>query len=358
MLLTGGTEIQTLYLVRALTSMNYNVNVCCYFEYEEKVVQEYREAGAKVKLLLLKRGCGTLKLVKELYAFVKKNEFHYAHIQYVQPGFLPVLAYKLARIKNIYITVHQPSDFCSQKAKGLFLLSSFLATKTTSVTKYVRDSWFGKGKEKNSNTVIYNCISDELLNFNYENQYDSISKVDTLVFCVVGRLRHEKRQELAIRALSLLKAMGQKAELLLIGDGPDYAVLNELVSLLGLENDIHFLGNISQLDIAKLLNRVDVAILPSKFEGFGLVAIEAMAARVPVIASNVGGLREVVKNGITGELFTSGNESELALAMKKLADDKALRNIYGKNGRESVEKQFSFSLFVNKVRELYNLNYE
>src|SRR6185503_5584117 len=97
------------------------------------------------------------------------------------------------------------------------------------------------------------------------------------------------------------------AKLVMVGDGPEKAPAEQLARELGLQRDVLFLGN--QDCMEELFPLADVFLLPSSSESFGLVALEAMSAEVPVVASNVGGLPEVVKHGSTGFLHDVGNHS-------------------------------------------------
>ena len=139
----------------------------------------------------------------------------------------------------------------------------------------------------------------------------------------VSRFHAAKDQKTVIRALTLLP---QKYKLLLVGDGETKIECENLVQELSLQERVHFLG--SRVDIPELLKTADIVIQSSHWEGFGLVAVEAMAAGKPIIASDVVGLRDIVSG--YGLLFQKGNEDQLAKEIETLEDKRYYKEIADK----------------------------
>ena len=108
MLLVGGTEMQSLNLVRVLVSNGYQVTVCCYYEHEELMVSGFRSTGAKVILMNLKRSGGLFNLIRELMKLFRSSQPNIVHVQYVAPGLIPIIAAKLSGLRTVFSTVHQP----------------------------------------------------------------------------------------------------------------------------------------------------------------------------------------------------------------------------------------------------------
>lgn len=143
-----------------------------------------------------------------------------------------------------------------------------------------------------------------------------------LVLCHSSNFRPLKRIEHVIQILA--KVRGRfPARLVLIGDGPERPRLQALVDELGLSDSVQFLG--MQHDVTAVLQGSDVFLLPSDTEGFGLAALEAQSCGVPVIASRVGGIPEVVTDGVTGLLCAPGDVEGMAAAVLRLAEDPELR---------------------------------
>lgn len=138
---------------------------------------------------------------------------------------------------------------------------------------------------------------------------------DSFLIMMVAGFREQKDQDTVIRSLSLLP---NKVQLCLVGDGVRRQICEDLVRSLNLEKRVIFTG--VRPDVPCLMKSADVIILSSHYEGFGLVAVEGMAARKPVVATNIPGLAEVVENA--GILFPHGNEKVLAEIIKKLMTNK------------------------------------
>ena len=160
-LLTGGTEFQTLNLVRALKSANHTVTVCCYFEFADKMVDLYTLHGAEVVLFSNKkeqrpRGFRQISfLYKNLKKVVSKFKPDIAHVQYMAPGALPIFILKLLGVKKIIATVHQPYTKRHGKlAKILVQTAAKLCSKFIVVSKNAEKSWFGSSALFNENITL------------------------------------------------------------------------------------------------------------------------------------------------------------------------------------------------------------
>lgn len=139
--------------------------------------------------------------------------------------------------------------------------------------------------------------------------------------------------------------------LLLIGEGPDTSIARQMLQEYGLEKEACFLGK--QEDVAEVLSMADVMLLPSEKESFGLVALEAMACGVPVVATNVGGLPEVIVHGETGFLCDLGDVDDMAAHMIKLLTDDELYQRFARTGVERSCKTFCHEAITSQYEELY-----
>lgn len=142
------------------------------------------------------------------------------------------------------------------------------------------------------------------------------------------------------------------ARLLMVGDGPDMGEAVQLARALGIGDDVQFLGEQDQ--VLPLLSISDVFLLPSVQESFGVAALEAMTCEVPVVASRVGGLPEVIEHGLTGFLHAPEDIDGMARSAVTLLTDETLRQAMGKAGRRIVHERFCSQLVV----PLYEAYYE
>lgn len=180
---------------------------------------------------------------------------------------------------------------------------------------------------------------------------------DFAVVVVVARLHPEKGHEYMFRALPrLLAATDGRLRLLVAGTGPFLETYKREVSRLGVERAVRFLG--FRRDIAHILAISDVVVLPSVAEAFGLVLAEAMAMKKAVVATEIGGIPEVVEDGSTGILVPPASPEALADAILSLLHDPARRARFGEAGRKRVEESFRFETMMEKYESLYDALFE
>ncbi len=166
------------------------------------------------------------------------------------------------------------------------------------------------------------------------------------------RLVEQKGIPYALEALRRIRAEYPRAHLVIAGDGEKAGELRRLTSMLGIADRVHWLG--WRADAADLMAAYDVFLLPSLREGFGLVLLEAMSRRVPIIASRVGAIPEVVVDGETGLLAPPRSVDQLAEAMARLLEDRALRKYMGLLGAARLEDQFSIERMVDGTLAVYD----
>jgi len=155
----------------------------------------------------------------------------------------------------------------------------------------------------------------------------------------VGRLSPEKGQAGLLEALSQLRERQPEMILRLVGDGPDRQALETLAAELGVQDRVTFLGRMTEADTLAEIARSDILIVPSFMEGLPIVLMEAMALGVPVVASRVAGIPELVEE--EAGLFTPSRWDELAARIEQLLSDKALRTSLSERGKRKVADEFN-----------------
>jgi L-malate glycosyltransferase len=375
-LLLGGTEIQMLSMVRILLRNGFRVSVCCYYEYDPSIVEEFKSAGAVVKLLNLNRSAGTSTLgeiVMLFRALAEEFQSHrdsIVHVQYVAPGLVPILAAKFSGIRTVFATIHYPRHALG--AMELYFVrlaarkSNLLICNSTATER----SWFGSSKLYDAqmklnvrHCTIYNSVDEKRISL-ISSSIDRNTKRKELgiggekLICVVGRLRSEKGHEFLFRAMVKVLHSLQSVRLLLVGDGPDKNRLQILAAQLGIEKSIIWAGTKTQDETFSLYGIANVVVVPSQFEGFSLTAAEAMAAGLPVVASDVGGLRDVVDDQSTGFLVSYNDVQRLSEALLQLLHDDPLSKKMGTAGRKKVERQFSLQQYEALLVSVYNRHRE
>jgi glycosyltransferase involved in cell wall biosynthesis len=173
-----------------------------------------------------------------------------------------------------------------------------------------------------------------------------------LVAGVVCRLVEQKGVIYALQAFQKITKKFPSAHLVIAGDGPLRQSLAGEVIPLGLHGQVHFLG--WRDDIPRVMNGLDVLVVPSLWEGFGLVILEAMARQVPTIASAVSAIPEIVVDGETGLLVPPRDVDALAGALEMLFADHALRRHMGLLAEDRLESHFSAERMIDQTAALYN----
>ncbi len=168
---------------------------------------------------------------------------------------------------------------------------------------------------------------------------------------IVGRLVPIKDHATLFRALALLDAHGPPAHLVVVGDGEERRRLEALANRLDLGARIHFLG--WRTDLETILKELDVVVCASRNEGTPVALIEAMAAGVPVLSTDVGGVADLVAHGETGWLVRPGDPPSLAEAIRHLLDDEALRARLAAAGRTAALDRHGVDTLIRRVETLY-----
>jgi len=161
--------------------------------------------------------------------------------------------------------------------------------------------------------------------------------------------------EYLIKAASKLLDKGHKLKLTIIGDGPSRDLLESIASRLGIGDRAEFVGFIANEKVVEYLNNFDIFVMPSIGEGetFGVAAVEAMATGLPVVASRIGGLPEVIDDGKTGILVEPGNVEELTKALEFYILSRESRIEHGRNGRAKVESHYNWHDNTEMMNQLY-----
>jgi len=175
----------------------------------------------------------------------------------------------------------------------------------------------------------------------------------TVVFGVAKGLHPVYGLDLLIEAFAQVHRHFPQTLLRIAGEGPQRCQLEDLTEKLGIAENIEWLGQIPNANVSDFYQSVDIVVIPSRQESFGVTAVEGSACARPVIASRVGGLTEVIIEGETGLLVSPENISELGEAMERLIKDPSLRDKLGRQGRANVLKNYDWQQNVTQMEVVY-----
>lgn len=175
----------------------------------------------------------------------------------------------------------------------------------------------------------------------------------TLTVGAVARLSPEKGFEHLLRAVAALDTRGVTVDVLLAGDGPSRPALEALAAELRIAERVAFAGEVAHDEVPGVLQRLDVFAMPSTWEGFGVGALEASAMELPVVASDIHGIPDVVVDGETGILVPARDTGAIASAIARLAGDPTVRRAMGAAGRAFVERHYRWQDNAALMEALY-----
>lgn len=362
-LLTGGTEIQTLNLVRALIQGGHQVTTACYFEHTENMVKLYEEAGSKV-VFFSKDGVrvggvkGIIFLLKNLWKIKLSFKPDVVHVQYMAPGAIPIILLKLMGQKNIVATAHTNADVYGVKTmKLLKFLQSHVLRAFTCITLRAEKNFFGSCSLFDSSIcripahahyTIYNALPGYI-----QITDKKIENKNIITIGVVSRLEHIKGMDLVVSAFAKVYDKHKNVRLLVVGDGSLLKQMEEDANRLHLKNIIKFVGRQEQAALQSYYDKIDVLLMPSRSEGFGLTAIEGMARGCVLVASNTGGLPEVVREGYVGLLHQPESVDDLSNNICCLLENPKFLEQMRTHLQDYVQ-QFTFERYADLFNDLYS----
>ncbi len=347
----GGVENMLLKVVRGYDKKRFNVSVCCIKEGGD-IADELIRSGHKVDVLNKMKGRGfDWSAVYALYKLLKRENIHVLRTHQYHANLYGRLAGILAGVPVMVPSFHSSYKSPNEpKIHRRFLnrLLAFFSDKLVAVSNTVAsDIMRYDGVNAKKIKVNYNGIVMD--KFNQDTPKQEAGRlmnipVHSLLVGTTGRLKEEKGHKILLSAVSGLK----DTSVAIAGDGPLRAELRGLADRLKV--DCTFTGQLSPEKIPLFLNSLDIFCFPSLWEGFPTALIEAMAAGLPVVASDIPSNREVLAD--TGIFVPRGDEEALAKTIKMLIDDPSLRNELGGKARER-SKSFSIGNTVKTYENLF-----
>lgn len=346
----GGAENMLYKIVTSYNPDKFKVSICCISEGGE-IADKLRENGYDITILTRMKGHGfDLRAVVGLYNLIKSRNIHILRTHQYHANLYGRIAGALARVPAILPSFHNLYEFPDTPKfhRRIFnwLLSfhsDFLVAVSNSVASDIRRfDWVSNEKIK----VMSDSIDTKEFNTNL-NQREARRLLglpdDQLIVGTVGRLDKQKGHRYLIEAASGLQGVC----VAIAGGGP---LLGELKSYSDkLKRNIIFTGMMMPEKVPLFLRAIDIFCFPSLWEGFGIAVAEAMAAGLPVVASDIPPLREVL--GDAGIFVPSGNAVELREALKRFIDNVSLRESYSRNAKERAEI-FSIENYIKSFEHL------
>ena len=304
-----------------------------------------------------------LALASRMAEVAEFNELDLLHVHYAIPHSVSaLLARQMLAVKGRrlpFVTTLHGTDitlvgldrsylpitrYAIQESDGVTSISSYLKEKT------VEDFGVTRGIEVVTNFVncdVYTPIKDEAARAAARLR---LAAPDEAILMHLSNFRPVKRVVDVVKIFArVVKEL--PAQLVLVGDGPDRSAAEWLAHDLGIQARVHFVGKLERVN--EILPLADIMLMPSRLESFGLAALEAMACKVPCIATRVGGVPELIDDGETGLLYEVGDVDGMAMGALSLLKNRERLNAMREAGRRTAQKRFCSSLVVPQYVRYY-----
>lgn len=358
----GGAQKQLLSLIKHLNKQRYNLSLIT--AQDGPLVDEALSIRdlRLIKSKFLERPINLLKdflAFCQIYSFIKKNKIDIVHTHSSKAGIIGRWAARLARVKIIIHTVHGWSFNQYQNCflRWIIILLERLTSGITDSLIVVSrhdcqkglDNHIG-GKHKYK-LIRYGIEYKEFTQLDKDLREESGIGARDLLIGMISCFKPQKSPQDFIKLASLVNKVIPQTKFLLVGDGVLGKRIEKLISKFNLEEKVVLTG--WRDDIPRILSAIDVFVLTSLWEGLPISALEAMAASLPVIITDTGGVREIVFEGKTGFLVSCGDVNAMAGKLICLLRDKDLRRWIGQNAKHSLGSDFSLEDMIKNTENFY-----
>lgn len=350
----GGTEKALFELIRRINRDSYRIYVCSIKKPGAFAERIAKEADGFYTLGLSERG-GLNAALNFLPAFIRLIKL----IRQLRPSIIHSLLFRaniLGRLAGsiigtpIIISSIRVIEVDRRYKHLIDRLTSPLVHKYLAVTEAIRKFTLEQVKIPADKIVtIYNGIEENRILHNKPHDFKLNREFRNVA--LIGRFSKQKGHSILIKALQFVVLHEPNIRVYFFGEGPDEVRTKQMVVHKGLNGYVTFMGVVK--DIIPYISQMDMIILPSLWEGLPNVLLEAMAAGLPVVASRINGIDEVVVDGKTGILCKPGDPQSLAEALLKLLADRGLAEAMGREGKNRALKNFTINKTVNDTETIY-----
>ena len=360
----GGAQRVVFDIADSLDKEKFEVEVAC--SPKGLLVEKLRARNIKVyEIKNLVRRISAIEDTKAFFALkkiIKKEKYDIVHCHSAKAGFLGRMAAKLAGVKKIYYTVHSWSFY--NKGEFGFMEKVFIAMEkigSVGVSKIICVSGrvMADGiRKKIANHKKFLLIRNGI-DFNVENKRDEIRasygiKPKDIVLGMTARLAYPKDPMLFLRLAKEILKISPNAKFVLVGDGPIKGECQNFVKNQKLEEKVLLLGEKSPLEARELFFVFDIFVLLSNFEGMPITVLEAMFAGLPVVASIVGGIPEMIEKEKGGFLVRNNYFGEIKEQIEYLIKNPQIRKQMGEYNLQKAKASFTLQRMVSQYENLYN----
>lgn len=370
----GGGEVVFSNLANGMAKRGHLVDVIC-----AKTIDlgEYRDKTISMHLIepvldtpppsLTQNARYILNATKKGYQVIKQNHIEVIHANNLASVLAGSLLSKITK-KPLVVTIHDIFSTSSPKHWKNWVAQDTRISRMTSTIAPLAEKITVKAPSSVIHTVS-NASKDDLIKFgarpskiqvipnglDIKNYYrNSVTQIEYHNFILfIGRLVFYKNLDVVITSFVDIVRKFPSSKLVVVGDGPMLTKWQKMVSDLGLNKRIIFVGRVSEDKKIELLTKCSALVLPSFVEGFGLVILESFAMEKPVLVANVKPLSEIISNGVDGFTLPLDNPNRWAEKISYLLANKEICMRMGKEGRKKLEEKYDSSYMLHDMESLY-----
>ena len=362
---TGGVAEYIRWLVQGIDREKFSLLVVCLSENSPEFAEELRQAYdvQSISYTMDRYKVDVLSDARvgfQLAKLIREHQFDLIHAHASKPGFLA----RLAALGTGVPVLYSPHCFAFHAGAGrltivitsfLERLAAFFTTRFVVVSEGERElaCQYHVGRPEQI-TVIHTGIDPAPFRLPVDVSYLKTSlgiPASAPVIGSVGRLSIQKSPVDFVRVAEALHKSKPNAHFVWVGDGPLEEDVRNLSTSLQLDSAIHWLGQRS--DVQKLLHLFDCLILTSRWEGFPLVVLEAMAAGTPVVATDIPGTRELIQHGVNGWLAPTRDAQALAGLVLDVLTNPNKANAFRRSSQARIENEFTRTRMLEMIQNLY-----
>ncbi|PIR70341.1 MAG: hypothetical protein COU46_01880 [Candidatus Niyogibacteria bacterium CG10_big_fil_rev_8_21_14_0_10_42_19] len=358
----GGAQRYVYDIVTNLDKNEFEASVA--LGYGGALADELRKSGVKTHLIKTTRNVALVEDIKtfvKLLKIISEERPDIVHLNSSKIGGIGAVAARIMMVPKIIFTVHgwafEEDRPMFQKIAILFTswLSSLFHHRIICVSEHTKNGAKSIGRGYDKCITIHNAVKE----IDFENKKDarnflrkktgSTASDDAVWIGTISELTKNKGLEYSIKALNKIKDLDWV--FVIMGEGELRTKIQEEIKIAGLENRIYLAGHIE--NAPKYLKALDIFTLSSVKEGLPYVLLEAGSAGIPVVATNVGGISEIIRNERSGLLVPPKDPKAISNALEKLIKNTKTRENYGNHLKNRVEANFKFEIMIEKTNKIY-----
>ena len=352
----GGTERLVANICNQMVSENEDVHL--YIVNDLIDVNLLNTLNKNIHIKLLKRKTGSKDKITPLFKlakYVKDNKIEIVHCNSFNAPELLLLSKLLNPQCKVISTIHGMNQF-ENFGKFKLLLRKFVCDQFIGISDAVKEDIITAGIDENKVIRIYNGIETKKYECSRQKKYNS----EAIVIGCVARIMPElKGQDILLKAINSIKNKHPNVLVLFAGgiaknQYSEFEKLKKYVTDHFLDKNVKFLGNVD--NVPEFFNAIDICVVPSRSEGFGLALVEALAMGVPCIASDIAGPKEIILNEGIGELFECGDSKSLSTKLEEVISNYTEIKKITWEHRIQVRNNYSIEYMCKKLVKLYKKN--